>query len=140
MGFDEEAYIEAIKSTPIIPENEIRSTVMFLTGFAEFIADIGYSNLQATAAYKELKESHEETTGLYEELLATEEDLREHYELLTYRKQELEISEERYQLVADGSNDVIWDVNLKNGEVFVPLNLKTCSVTRLTMLQDDLII
>jgi diguanylate cyclase (GGDEF)-like protein/PAS domain S-box-containing protein len=124
VGFDEESYIEAIKATPIITENEIRPTVMFLTGFAEFIADIGYSNLQATEAYKELKESHEETTGLYEELLATEEDLREHYELLTYRKQELEMSEERYQLVSDGSNDVIWDVNLKNGEVFCSAQFK----------------
>lgn len=117
-GFDQNLYLETIKKTPVIPEKDLEHTILFLTGFAEFIAEISYSTLQVNNAYEELKSSHEQITTLYNNLLSTEEELRDQCALLTERERALKISKERYQLVADGSNDVIWDYNVQTGEVF----------------------
>jgi diguanylate cyclase (GGDEF)-like protein/PAS domain S-box-containing protein len=119
VGFDEEDYIEEILKTPVISENQIKKVVVFLTDLAEFIADIGFSNLSTQAAYNELNDNHQEITAVYEELVATEEDLREHFDLLKESNFELNKSKERYKLVTEGAHDIIWDINLIDDKIFL---------------------
>lgn len=66
----------------------------------------------------EIREKHEELTALYEELTASEEELRQQFEELIYQQNLLKISEERFRLSAEGSNDMIWDIDLENGEQY----------------------
>ncbi|MBF0230846.1 MAG: PAS domain S-box protein [Desulfamplus sp.] len=58
-GFDKEAYLNAIKALPIIPEERIESILNYLTVFAELIAESGYANLQNQRYSTELKKSNE---------------------------------------------------------------------------------
>lgn len=65
----------------------------------------------------ELQASNEELTATYQQLAATEGELREQIDRLSIKTQELEQSEERYRLVAAGSEDAIWDWNIKGKTV-----------------------
>lgn len=65
----------------------------------------------------ELQASNEELTATYQQLAATEAELREQIEQLSIKTQELAQSEERYRLVAAGSEDAIWDWNIKGKTV-----------------------
>lgn len=62
----------------------------------------------------ELKESYEELETTHEELIATEEELREKLKALNQSQSDLKQIEERYRLAIEGSNDGIWDWDLKN--------------------------
>lgn len=66
----------------------------------------------------ELLKKHEELTALYEELTASEEELRQQFDELMYQQNLLKISEERFRLAAEGSNDMIWDIDLENGQQY----------------------
>ena len=66
----------------------------------------------------ELREKHEELTSLYEELTASEEELRQQFEELIKQQNLLKISEERFRLSAEGSNDMIWDIDLENDKQY----------------------
>jgi diguanylate cyclase (GGDEF)-like protein/PAS domain S-box-containing protein len=82
----------------------------FITVFSDI------SDLKKNEA--ELREKHEELTSLYEELTASEEELRQQFEELTNQQRLLKISEERFRLSAEGSNDMIWDFDLENGQQY----------------------
>lgn len=66
----------------------------------------------------EIREKHEELTSLYEELTASEEELRQQFDELTNQQNLLRISEERFRLSAEGSNDMIWGIDLENGQQY----------------------
>jgi PAS domain-containing protein len=66
----------------------------------------------------ELREQHEELTALYEELTASEEELRQQFDELINQQNLLKMSEERFRLSAEGSNDMIWDIDLENGKQY----------------------
>jgi len=118
-GMDKEEYLKAVRSTTVFPEEKIKSVVHFLTGLSKLITDIGYSKMKLNEAYIDLKESNEEITAVYEELTATEDTLREQYENLKEQSISLEESKQRYKLVAEGSNDIIWDIDWRTGNVFI---------------------
>nr|WP_276575880.1 GGDEF domain-containing phosphodiesterase [Oceanirhabdus seepicola] len=75
--------------------------------------------MKLNEAYLDLKENNEEITAVYEELTATEEELRDQYENLKEQSISLEESQQRYKLVAEGSNDIIWDVDWRKGNLFI---------------------
>jgi diguanylate cyclase (GGDEF)-like protein/PAS domain S-box-containing protein len=62
----------------------------------------------------ELSDSHEELTQLYEELTASDEELRQQYDELNTIKENLAASEDRFRVATDGSNAIIWDVDMSN--------------------------
>jgi len=67
---------------------------------------------------KKFSSTYEELTAVYEELTATEEELRAQYDELQYKEEALKVSDERYRLALEGSNDSIWEWDLKSGIFF----------------------
>jgi len=65
-----------------------------------------------------LQDSFDELTAVYDELAEKEEGLRNNYDELTSVQDKLKMSENRYHLVIEGSNDAIWDWDSVNDEMF----------------------
>lgn len=63
-------------------------------------------------AEKELQESHGELSQLYIELAVSREEIEDRCNELAASQEMLNKSDERYRLVLDGSNDMLWDVDL----------------------------
>jgi len=112
-NFDEEAYIKAVKETPVVSKDQMKEMIGFLVQLSGFIADMGVANLQMRHSNLELHEQNQELSAVYEELVATEDELRNHYDMLIERNEELREATEKYKLVAQGASSVIWDLNLQ---------------------------
>lgn len=68
---------------------------------------------------KKLKENYEEINSLYKKIRAAEEKLRKQYKALEDSNKMLKKSEERYAIAIEGTNEGIWDVNLREDSVFL---------------------
>lgn len=112
-NFDEASYIQAIKETPVLSQAQMKEMITFLTELSKFIADLGYANFELKKANVELNEQHQELSAVYEELVATEDELRNHYDLLVDRNDALSDVTEKYRMIAEGSSNIIWDLDLK---------------------------
>ncbi|MEZ4524547.1 MAG: PAS domain S-box protein [Desulfobacterales bacterium] len=66
-GFEKQAYLDAILRLPVIPEQRIASILDFLSGFAEMIAESGYTHLQNRRYAEKLKQSHDRLEKLVSE-------------------------------------------------------------------------
>lgn len=113
-NFDEDAYIKAIKETPVITQQQMKELANFLVEFSAFIADLSYANFELRNANIELNEQHQEISAVYEELVATEDELRNHYDMLVDRNDALKEATERYRLIAEGSSNVIWELDFES--------------------------
>ncbi|MGK0467210.1 EAL domain-containing protein [Clostridium sp.] len=67
---------------------------------------------------KRISSTYDELSAVHEELTATEEEIRAQYDELQHNEEALTISDERYQLALDGSNDAIWEFDIKSGTFF----------------------
>lgn len=102
--------------TPIRGKNNdivaVLSIVRDVTDFKSMTMELHESN-------ERLKSSYEKLSALHKELYSAERELREQYNVLKENQKLLEISERRYQLAVEGSNDGIWDMDIKNNRIFV---------------------
>ncbi|SMP62901.1 putative bifunctional diguanylate cyclase/phosphodiesterase [Anoxynatronum buryatiense] len=72
-------------------------------------------NLRELTRYQEdLVANYEELESAYEELVAMEQELQDNFNTLQDQQRRLLETEERYRLVVEGSNDCIWDWDLRN--------------------------
>ncbi|MGE5677705.1 MAG: diguanylate cyclase domain-containing protein, partial [Pseudomonadota bacterium] len=102
----------------------INTFVIF--SFLLFIATLYQSRKNLKSSFKalqtarnELQLNHDELSALYEELTATEEELRHQYDELLFSEHERQVLMDRYQLVADGASDIIWDLDIRSGKLFI---------------------
>ncbi len=58
-----------------------------------------------------IRASREEMTALYEELSASEETLQDQYDELIRNRDQIALSERRYKLVFDASNEGLWELD-----------------------------
>jgi len=58
-GFDEDAYIEAVKKVPIWTQEQLDSYLFFIKGLIEVIAGIGLKNLKEIETRQKMRESEE---------------------------------------------------------------------------------
>ncbi|MEN1761230.1 putative bifunctional diguanylate cyclase/phosphodiesterase [Anoxynatronum sibiricum] len=72
-------------------------------------------NLNELTRYQEdLVANYEELESAYEELVAMEQELQDNFNTLQVQQRQLLETEERYRLVVEGSNDCIWEWDLRN--------------------------
>lgn len=69
-------------------------------------------------------EANEELKALYEQLYAIDQQLKHQLNELSGAHENLRLSEEKYRLVAEASNDIIWDWNSENRLVYYSSGLK----------------
>ncbi|MFA4877271.1 MAG: PAS domain S-box protein [Methanoregula sp.] len=62
---------------------------------------------------RERKQAEEELHAAFEELTATEEELRHHYDLLSKKEQSLRESEEKYRLLTEVTDDIMYLIDLQ---------------------------
>lgn len=140
-NFDEEAYIKAVKETPVVSQAQMKELTGFLTEFSNFIADLGYANFQLRKANIELNEQHQELSAVYEELVATEDELRSHYDMLVEKNDALAEAKEKYKLVAEGTSSIIWDLDIETMMIETSsnfINLTGVDIERKCPMQDIL--
>jgi two-component system, cell cycle sensor histidine kinase and response regulator CckA len=58
-GFDEEAYIEAVKKVPIWTQEQLNSYLFFIKGLIEVIGGVGLKNLKEIETRKRMEESED---------------------------------------------------------------------------------
>ena len=134
-GVFEEVYMKYFYEHSDVYETQRRNTFMvvyfsifivIMMAFVGMRLYIKHLKRKLNANYLEISKAYEELMDANEELRMTEEELQEQYEEIQrqYRKIEkvnndLEISEERYKLVSEGSNDCIWDWDIDQNIAFV---------------------
>jgi serine phosphatase RsbU (regulator of sigma subunit)/anti-sigma regulatory factor (Ser/Thr protein kinase) len=76
-GFDEEAYLEAVRRVPVLTRDELEARLPFVRGLAEMVAQLGLSRLRDRALHRELEERAAENARLYEQQRRIAETLQE---------------------------------------------------------------
>jgi diguanylate cyclase (GGDEF)-like protein/PAS domain S-box-containing protein len=74
-------------------------------------------------AEKILLGKNAEIQQLYDTVSISEEELQAQFDELWNIKNHLSMSEERYRLVAEASNDIIWDLDLNSNTIYFPERL-----------------
>ena len=72
----------------------------------------------------EILKGYEELSLAHEELMAMEEELNQQNNELVAQKHALTLSEQRYHLAIEGSNDGIWDWDINNNHFFFSIKNK----------------
>jgi diguanylate cyclase (GGDEF)-like protein/PAS domain S-box-containing protein len=88
-----------------------------------FIAVLMFNIRKRIRAEKVLKEQNTEIQQLYETVSISEEELKAQFDELWEIKNHLAISEERYRLVSEASNDIIWELDIRTNIVYFPERL-----------------
>jgi PAS domain S-box-containing protein len=107
-GFDEQAYLEAVKSVPIWSQMKLSQYLDFIKVFIDIITGIGLNQLNALEAGKAIKESLEKTNIILDTAITESKRAAE----------ALRESEQRWQFALEGAGNGVWDWNARTNEVF----------------------
>ncbi|NLE21452.1 MAG: hypothetical protein GX624_01530 [Actinobacteria bacterium] len=66
LGFDEDAYLEALDRVPVISRDRLRKTITFLADFVGMIGELGLSALRQQQKHAELQESERRYRRLFD--------------------------------------------------------------------------
>jgi len=67
-GFDENAYLEALRAVPIVKEHKLPAILDFLSGFAEMVAIMGLNYANQREVQETLRESEEKYRQIFENI------------------------------------------------------------------------
>ena len=65
-GFDEEAYLDAVKKVPIWPQDKLNSYLFFIKGLIEVISGTGLTNLRAIEAKQKSEENEKQFQAMFD--------------------------------------------------------------------------
>ena len=65
-GFDEDAYLEAVKRVPVWDKEQLDSYIFYIKELIEVISGIGLKNLKEIETSKQIKESEEQFRSIFE--------------------------------------------------------------------------
>jgi len=92
----------------------ILSSIILFIVLILFVCILMFNIYKVKKMKKSIAQNHEELSQIYEELAASDIELREQYEEITAIQQQLSKSEERYRVATDGSDAIIWDLDMSN--------------------------
>lgn len=87
-----------------------------ITGILLYLL-ISHHFRQLKTYQQNLVSSYEELESAYEELMAMEEELQDQFNSLQNKQHQLMETEEKYRLVVEGSNECIWDLDLRTNQM-----------------------
>lgn len=117
-GFEEEAYLEALKKVPVCDKNQLKNTIEFLCSLAEMLGEIGYQEIETRQASLELQQTCEELENTKEVLTGTLEALRDQYAELHTKEQIARQHEELWEYAVEGTGLIIYDWNVQSNQLF----------------------
>ncbi|MFD3158406.1 EAL domain-containing protein [Haloimpatiens sp. FM7330] len=118
IGFNQREYLKAIMKIPVISKEKLEKCISVLVQLAKFSAQLGYEKIKYLEEKQKANNNLEELAAVYEQLYASEEELRVQYDELHNSQRLLKISEERYRLVLDATDDGIYDLNINKDELY----------------------
>lgn len=120
MGFIRTIFINLIIVVLIIllSRNLSGSIDRIATGVKGFSEGDTETRIQVKGSH-EIKNLADRINKLFDDIQESRQKLIENYEKLEKQEEALRISEERYRYAVEGSNDAIWDWDLRNDEYYV---------------------
>ncbi len=91
--------------------------------FVVMIAVLLIDNIKRRRIENELTTSNKKLKETYEVLSATEESLREQYRIIDNQASEVGILNQKYKMATEGTNSVIWELDLVNEELTLSENI-----------------
>lgn len=123
-NFIKDEYIQLVKDTEVCGKTRVKTIIDFLTGISEFISDVATARFKLELRNDELIRKNQELENTFHELTSVEDELKERVSELKVKSTKLHEISERYRLISEGSNDVIWDINISDDSVFMSDNMK----------------
>lgn len=123
--FSDKALDIFIKDTKVLKEIQLYKGWFYVvvTGVI-FYFIISRRMMLFKVAIDKVFEGYDEVSAINQELMAMDEELSQQYEELETHRNELVISNQRYELAVEGSNDGIWDWDLQTGAFFFSIKCK----------------
>lgn len=123
VGFDEAAYLAAVREAPVIDAGKLPRILGFLTGFAKLIASFAVKSLRAEAAEHTVRDERAAAMNLAEDAEEARADLAEYQKhlekLVDDRTADLAAAEERSRMILDSAGEGIFGTDADGNVVFV---------------------
>lgn len=117
--YDEETYLESLQEIPILTLEQLADHVSFLRGLTEYVAEMIQGMINRFSIGQELSAARQQKEVSLQQLKATEQELMYQYETLKEKEEKLRDSRERWIFAIEGSQDGVWDWDLRQDKTFV---------------------
>lgn len=105
-------------------KNLVIATALVFVVMALYIILLIKNIQKRKRAENELNVANEELQALYEQVTASDLQLKEQLEELISAHNKVQVNEEKYRLIAESANDIIWEWDLKSNKLQFSSRLK----------------